>query len=187
MRKHKLNEMKALNMKQKKRNKLDKSESSSCSLVVFKHCNSLETHLELWRKIGILKHLCFSKNSKVILICIWILKKSDYSFFLLNSSFSDIDSIIFCWQSWYNGIEWKIVMCVCSVTQLRLTLCNPMDVAVGFCPWDFAGKNTGVCCNIRMITTKYVASLVVQLVKNPLAMQETLVWFLSQEDTLEMG
>ena len=31
------------------------------------------------------------------------------------------------------------------------------------------------------------ASLVAQLVKNPLAMQETLVRFLGQEDTLEKG
>ena len=32
-----------------------------------------------------------------------------------------------------------------------------------------------------------VASLVAQLVKNPLAMQVTLVWFLGREDPLEKG
>ena len=31
------------------------------------------------------------------------------------------------------------------------------------------------------------ASLIAQLVKNPPAMQETLVWFLGQEDPLEKG
>ena len=52
---HKLNEIGALNMKQKKWNKLDKSKRSSHSPVVFKHGCSLETYLELWRKkyIGI--------------------------------------------------------------------------------------------------------------------------------------
>ena len=34
---------------------------------------------------------------------------------------------------------------------------------------------------------KHMASLVAQLVKNPPAMQETLVQFLSQEDPLEEG
>ena len=42
---HTLNEMGALNMKQKKWNKLDKR--SSYSPVVFKHDCSLETYLEL--------------------------------------------------------------------------------------------------------------------------------------------
>ena len=48
--KHKLNEMGALNMKQKKWNKLDKSKRSSYSPVVFKHAFSLEAQLELWIK-----------------------------------------------------------------------------------------------------------------------------------------
>ena len=47
---NKLYEMGALNMKQKKRNTLDKSKRSSSSPVVFKHGCSLETYLELWRK-----------------------------------------------------------------------------------------------------------------------------------------
>ena len=48
--KHKLNEMKALNRKYKKWNKLDKSKRFSYSPVVFKHGCSLETYLELWEK-----------------------------------------------------------------------------------------------------------------------------------------
>ena len=65
---HTLNEMGALNMKQKKWNKLDKR--SSYSPVVFKCSWSLETCLELWRKKSISEHLYFSKNFKIILICI---------------------------------------------------------------------------------------------------------------------
>ena len=56
-------------------NKLDKR---SHSPVVFKHGYSLKIHLELWRRT-IPEHLYFSKNSKIILICIWMLR-SDYSF-----------------------------------------------------------------------------------------------------------
>ena len=78
--KQKLNEMRALNMKYKKRTKLDKSKRSSYSAVVFKHEYSLETYLEVWRKKVIPKDLYFSKNSKRILIGIWTLK-SDYRFF----------------------------------------------------------------------------------------------------------
>ena len=37
------------------------------------------------------------------------------------------------------------------------------------------------------ISTFYWASLIAQLVKNPPAMQETLVRFLDQEDSLEKG
>ena len=77
---NKLNEMGALNMKQEKWNKLDKSKRLSYSPVVFKHDCSLETCLELWRKIAIPKHLYFSKKFKIILIFIWILK-NDYRFF----------------------------------------------------------------------------------------------------------
>ena len=60
--------------------KLDKSKRSSYSPVVFRHDCSLETHLELWRKKAIPECLYFSKNFKIIVICIWILK-SDYRFF----------------------------------------------------------------------------------------------------------
>ena len=56
-----IKEMEALNMKQKKWNKLDKRERSSYSPVVFKHGCSLETFLELWRKKAIPGHLYFSK------------------------------------------------------------------------------------------------------------------------------
>ena len=38
----------------------------------------------------------------------------------------------------------KLYLCV-LVTQLCLTLCEPMDCGLpGFCPWDSPGKNTGV-------------------------------------------
>ena len=37
------------------------------------------------------------------------------------------------------------------------------------------------------LTLNLGASLVVQLVKNPPAMQETCIWFFSWEDALEMG
>ena len=45
-----INEMGALNMKQIKWNKQDKSKRLSYSPVVFKHGCSLEAYLELWRK-----------------------------------------------------------------------------------------------------------------------------------------
>ena len=75
-----IKEMEALNMKQKKWNKLDKSKRSSYSPVVFKYDCSLETYLELWTKKAIPEHLYFSKNFKIIPVRIWILK-SDYRFF----------------------------------------------------------------------------------------------------------
>ena len=50
------------------------SKRSSYSPVVFKRDCSLEIYLELWRKKSIPEHLYFSKNFKIILICIWILK-----------------------------------------------------------------------------------------------------------------
>ena len=46
---NKLNEMGALNMKQKKQNKLGKSKRSAHG-AGFKHGCSFESHLELWRK-----------------------------------------------------------------------------------------------------------------------------------------
>ena len=41
------------------------------------------------------------------------------------------------------------LMCVCVlVTQLRLTLCYPMDCSPKLlCPWNSPGKNTGVGCH----------------------------------------
>ena len=44
-----------------------------------------------------------------------------------------------------------------------------------------------VCMCILNLVVKRRASLVAQLVKNPFAMQETLVRFLSWEDPLEKG
>ena len=39
------------------------------------------------------------------------------------------------------------LVCVCVlVTQLRLTLCHPMDSPKLLCPWNSPGKNTGVGC-----------------------------------------
>ena len=67
-------------MKHKKLNKLDKSKRSSYTPIVFKHDCSLETYLEVWRKKARPEHMYFSKNFKIILIWIWILK-SDYRFF----------------------------------------------------------------------------------------------------------
>ena len=40
---------------------------------------------------------------------------------------------------------------------------------------------------IKSMVMRAWASLIAQLVKNPPAMQETLVWFLDQEDPLEKG
>ena len=53
--------MGALNMKQKKCNKLDKSKRSSYGPGVFKHDCSLKTHLELWRKKQYLRIGIFQK------------------------------------------------------------------------------------------------------------------------------
>ena len=35
---------------------------------------------------------------------------------------------------------------LCSVAQLCLTLCDPMEATRLLCPWNFPGKNTGVGC-----------------------------------------
>ena len=39
---------------------------------------------------------------------------------------------------------------VCSVAELCLTLCNPMEPAKLLCPWDFSGKKTGVGCHFLL-------------------------------------
>ena len=40
---------------------------------------------------------------------------------------------------------------MCSVAQLCLILCDPMDYSLsGSCPWDFPGKNTGVGCHFHL-------------------------------------
>ena len=36
---------------------------------------------------------------------------------------------------------------VVLVAQLCLTLCDSMEPARLFCPWDFPGKSTGVVCH----------------------------------------
>ena len=41
--------------------------------------------------------------------------------------------------------------------------------------------------NLTSMQSTSWASLVAQVVKNPPAMQETLVWFLGQEDSVEKG
>ena len=41
-----------------------------------------------------------------------------------------------------------VIVCACSVPQLSLTLCDPMDRGARLlCPWDSLGKNTGVGCH----------------------------------------
>ena len=52
----------------------------------------------------------------------------------------------------------------------------------------FLKSSTGQSCKIHICVYVYIgASLVAQLVKNPPTMQETLVRFLDQEDSLEKG
>ena len=42
----------------------------------------------------------------------------------------------------------KPFICYCLVTQLCLTVCNPiLQFARLLCPWDSPGKNTGVGCH----------------------------------------
>ena len=51
------------------------------------------------------------------------------------------------------------------------------------------GYSLAVVCRLLLAVASLVAqvSLIAQLVKNPLAMQETLVRFLDQEDPLQKG
>ena len=44
------------------------------------------------------------------------------------------------------NIQGSVCSC-CLVAKSRLTLCDPMDAQPArlLCPWDFPGKNTGVC------------------------------------------
>ena len=58
------------------------------------------------------------------------------------------------WGTWSGGrnppfVGWQTSlsfysMCVCSVAQSCLTLCNTMEPAGLLCPWNSPGKNTGV-------------------------------------------
>ena len=87
---------------------------------------------------------------------------------------------------------WYIHRCrdVCVCAPLCLILYNPFDYSQPG-SWDFLGKNTGVGCHFWIY--KYIgiidnrASLIAQLVKNPPAMQETLVQFLGWEHPLKKG
>ena len=50
----------------------------------------------------------------------------------------------FCWP--------RVCVCVCVcvwVTLSCLTICNPIYCSLFrlFCPWDFPGNNTGMCCH----------------------------------------
>ena len=50
---------------------------------------------------------------------------------------------------WGKDMICLLVVCLCSITQLCLTLCDPTHcIAPGSsCPWDFPGKNTEVSCH----------------------------------------
>ena len=108
-------------------NKVDKSKRSLYNPVVFKLVCSLDTYLELWRKKSNTWAFLFLKNSKIILLCTWILKR-DYSFFKLNDSFGDIEFYYFSvdWL-WYNGIKWVIgiVTIVKDVYQFSQSIARP--------------------------------------------------------------
>ena len=108
-------------------NKVDKSKRSLYNPVVFKLVCSLDTYLELWRKKSNIWAFLFLKNSKIILLCTWILKR-DYSFLKLNDSFGDIEFYYFSvdWL-WYNGIKWVIgiVTIVKDVYQLSQSIARP--------------------------------------------------------------
>ena len=55
------------------------------------------------------------------------------------------------------------------------------------CESQMYGKSIVLCVCARVCMYVCMASLVAQLVKNPPAMQETLLQFLGQEDPLEKG
>ena len=46
----------------------------------------------------------------------------------------------------------RTILLACSVAQLCLTLCDPMDgkLARLFCPGDFSDKNAGVGCHVLL-------------------------------------
>ena len=50
---------------------------------------------------------------------------------------------IFYLPSGHNFVGWVRVL----VTQLCLTLCDPMDLIRLLCPWNSPGQNTGVGCH----------------------------------------
>ena len=57
------------------------------------------------------------------------------------------------WLLNMSGDTFLTYICVCSVTPLCPTLCDPMDwlqPARLLCPWDFPGKNTGVGCHFLL-------------------------------------
>ena len=54
------------------------------------------------------------------------------------------------WLSDWTELNWTDRLCVCvrSVAQSCLTLCDPMGFNTRlFCPWESPGKNTGLCCH----------------------------------------
>ena len=52
----------------------------------------------------------------------------------------------------FRGSECQVKLHACSVTQLCLTLCNPMNCnpPASSVLWDFPGKNTGVSCQFLL-------------------------------------
>ena len=58
------------------------------------------------------------------------------------------------WTEWFRkeGYASLLWVCVCSVAQSCLTLCNPMDYSPSrlLCPWDFPGENIGVSCHFLL-------------------------------------
>ena len=56
-----------------------------------------------------------------------------------------------------NSTTWEALFygCCCSVAQLCLTLCYPMNCSTPrlLCPWNCPGKNTGMCCHFLLQET----------------------------------
>ena len=83
--------------------------------------------------------------------------------------------------------------CIVDALAKSRTRLKDLAAAAGlYNPWNLPGKNTGV--GHQFFSPGYLpdpgtepGSLIAQLVKNPPAMQETLVQFLGWEDLLEKG
>ena len=54
-------------------------------------------------------------------------------------------------MNYYQCVDW-ICLCVCSVPQFCLTLCDPMECKPFrlLCPWDVSGKNSGMGCHFLL-------------------------------------